>query len=366
MLVLPHNLMPHIELPGWAGRGLMAALDRGWVGVQLFFVLSGFLITGILLDTRRWRHALPVFFARRMLRIFPLYYLTLWVMLVLLPAVPWPPNQPTTPAPLAWSYGLYLTNWVAPWFEGKGVLPHLWSLAVEEQFYLVWPFVVWHLRPRSVIALALGVAIVALLTRLWMLSRGWPEAAVYQFTLCRIDALVLGSAAAAAWREPSLMPVFSRIRRAGWLALAVGVAGALVSHAYLPYGPGAQTVGYLMLSMAFALWLLSVAGGDLQSQTLPGHGWLRSRWLQGWGRYSYAMYVLHVPLAVAVGRPLLAVLQDNPHLTRTTPLPAGVGLLYAVGMMALTYGAAWCSYHGFERHFLQRKPHYAEAPAAGA
>lgn len=363
LLVLPHNLVPATDVQDWFGKLVLSALDRGWIGVQLFFVLSGFLITGILLDTRRYPNGLSVFFARRVLRIFPLYYLTLLVMLVLLPAWHWPPRAPATPAPLAWSYWLYLTNWVAPWHEGQGILPHLWSLAVEEQFYLIWPFLVWHLRPRSVIVLSMGVAITALLTRAFMLSSGWPQATVYEFTICRIDALVFGAAAAAALRERQLARLFDRPGRLGWAALGVGLAGTLVSHAYQPYGPGAQTVGYLMLSIAFALWILGLACRELSTTPadppLRGQGWLRWTWLRRCGRYSYAMYLLHVPLAVAIGRPLLALLRPD-HAARSALQPGALSALYVAGMMLLTYGLAWCSYHGLERHLLARKPRYAE------
>jgi peptidoglycan/LPS O-acetylase OafA/YrhL len=229
------------------------------------------------------------------------------------------------------------------------------------------PFLVWHLRPRGVVVLAVGVAITALLTRAFMISHGWPQATVYEFTICRIDALAFGAAAAAALRERRLAVLFDRPGRLVWAALGVGLTGMLVSHAYQPYGPGAQTVGYLMLSIAFALWILGLACQELpatpQNPPLRGHGWLRWAWLRRCGRYSYAMYLLHVPLAVAAGRPLLAALRPD-QAGRSALQPGAVSALYVTGMMALTYGLAWCSYHGLERHFLARKPRYAETGEA--
>ena len=122
---------------------LVLALERawyhlevfGWAGVQLFFVLSGFLITGILLETRDEKGALRRFLVRRGLRIFPLYYATLFVLLVVVPP------DPVVRAALHDQvyYWLYVSNWAQPFEHKIPTLAHFWSLAVEEQFYLLWP-----------------------------------------------------------------------------------------------------------------------------------------------------------------------------------------------------------------------------------
>jgi peptidoglycan/LPS O-acetylase OafA/YrhL len=118
----------------------------GWVGVDLFFVLSGFLITGILLDSRGSTRYFTNFYARRTLRIFPLYYLVLFLALVALPQFP---SVHTVLAgdiemPPRWPYWAYLTNFsVAERGFVHGWVDVAWSLAIEEQFYLVWPLVIW-------------------------------------------------------------------------------------------------------------------------------------------------------------------------------------------------------------------------------
>ena len=116
----------------------------GWCGVNLFFLLSGFLITGILFDTKSSSNRMKNFYARRTLRIFPLYYgvLTLWFLV--LPAFnldgtvrSWPSQQKV------WVW-LYAVNWGLIWGGHQfGVMEHFWSLAVEEHFYLLWPLVIW-------------------------------------------------------------------------------------------------------------------------------------------------------------------------------------------------------------------------------
>jgi len=142
--------IPPVNLPAVV---LRAYVSQGWMGVDLFFVLSGFLITGILLDTREARNYFRGFYLRRILRIFPLYYLVL--IAVIFAGIRL--NNPafTTKLPLPadrWLYFCYLTNWLALWKAHWGLhyvnyLAHFWSLAVEEQFYLVWPLVIWLVRP---------------------------------------------------------------------------------------------------------------------------------------------------------------------------------------------------------------------------
>src|ERR1035441_8464452 len=120
----------------------------GWMGVDLFFVLSGFLITGILFDTAHKQAKVRNFYARRSLRIFPLYYGVLLVFLLLTPVLPlhWRPGHLL--------YFFYLSNVMpilTPGLSSPGpkmVVGHLWSLAVEEQFYLIWPFIVWYVKDR--------------------------------------------------------------------------------------------------------------------------------------------------------------------------------------------------------------------------
>ncbi|HLL88149.1 MAG TPA: acyltransferase, partial [Tepidisphaeraceae bacterium] len=167
LVMVSHYVAP----PAGGGRwGLVfrRAADAGWVGVDLFFALSGFLITGILLDAKGKPGFFRNFFARRTLRVFPLYYGVLFVVCVLLPALGL--LKLGVPLSQRWLW-LYATN-LFPLLrsaDGAGFFfpnswdlqfGHFWSLAVEEHFYLAWPLVVYALgrRPLMVTCAALMVA----------------------------------------------------------------------------------------------------------------------------------------------------------------------------------------------------------------
>src|SRR5260221_2298951 len=132
LLVVPHNLNLIATFGGT--QPVVAALHRGWIGVQLFFVLSGFLITRILLDARDAPDYYRSFFVRRALRIFPLYYAVLLVLFVLLPVLGLVPLDSDPMGEL--SYWAYSSNWYGPFRHGPEAVSHFWSLPTEEKFYL--------------------------------------------------------------------------------------------------------------------------------------------------------------------------------------------------------------------------------------
>src|SRR2546425_904777 len=159
LVFLAHAIREPLQ-PGTASIdvALRAIAYTGWIGVDLFFVLSGFLISGILLDTRGQPRWWPNFIVRRALRIFPLYYGALTVLFVFLPwLVRWSnPDFVTLQANQRW-YWTYTVNLLAALTDGRGTplyTSHLWSLSIEEQFYLIWPFFVWVCRPRTLLRVA--------------------------------------------------------------------------------------------------------------------------------------------------------------------------------------------------------------------
>lgn len=358
VLVVMHNFSVLTHPGSLSARLLAAWLDRGWIGVQLFFVLSGFLITGILLDTQRAENHFRSFYIRRVLRIFPMYYLTLVVIFLVMPTA-WH-GMSLDKQPQLLSLWFFASNWFMPLAPPGPGLPHFWSLAVEEQFYLMWPLLLYRRTPAQVLKICIAVALVALGTRagLLLFTRLSPEAA-YQFTLCRMDALAYGAMAAAYLRLPSRVgrpPV--AMRQWAWAAVAVLLAGALLTGGYGVFGLMRQTVGYTALGIAAALFLLACSQEDNRAFWQRP---LRWRWLQACGRYSYSMYVLHLPIHLIGGIPLLKALGLLQHDGVWPTLP------YVLLGSLLSFGVGAAFYHLVEAPFLRLKSKFpATNPMAAA
>jgi peptidoglycan/LPS O-acetylase OafA/YrhL len=331
LLVLAHTF-DVIQTRNGTGHDLDLVLDTGWIGVQLFFVLSGFLITGILLDTRHKPHYFRTFWIRRALRIFPLYF---GVLLV---------------ATAAGAGSIYLwtytSNFAAPLGHAEPTFPHFWSLAVEEQFYLVWPLVVWLAGRRGVVVLSFVLTAGAIASRIYVRSHVGFEA-TYQFTPCRMDALAVGAGIAALIRSDSLRRFVANSR-----ASALGATGFVILLVAIVIGhvartsPRMQIDGYTLLALGFAVLLVGA---------LPPHGtparilsWAPLRRI---GTYSYGMYVFHAPLHILVGLPLLERMQWKQG--------SAFAAAYMIGATLVTFGLAAVSYHLFERRFLALKQRFA-------
>ncbi|OOG53823.1 hypothetical protein B0E48_15600 [Rhodanobacter sp. C03] len=348
LLVLLHGF-DVIQSSAGFGHALDAVLDLGWIGVQLFFVLSGFLITGILLDSRHTPTYYKSFFVRRVLRIFPLYYgvlLTAFVVLPrLAPAIGGGEHQ-------LWLW-IYLANFAAPFGYGEPAFPHFWSLCVEEQFYLLWPFAVRHAGRRGVIALSTLLVIIAIGSRLYVRYRlGEPigHEAAYMFTPCRMDALAIGALVAALLRSEHGATWLVRYRPqlfavGGLLLLLVGVACGHLQRV----GAMMQTIGYTLIALGFSLVLISsLRQGGMPARLLA---WAP---LRRCGIYSYGMYVFYAPLHLFVGLPLLAKIGSMPTLAEA--------LVYEAAAILVTFGLAAISWHAYERRFLALKSRLAPLP----
>lgn len=357
LLVLVHNLDVVPRGTGIAGRLLGFPLDVGWIGVQLFFVLSGFLITRGLLADQGSQTYFRSFFIRRALRIFPLYFATLFVLLVLWPAFgPLPPSLEAERQHQGWLW-LFLSNWTGPLGIGGEGLPHFWSLAVEEQFYVLWPFVVFRRSPKHIVRICALIMAVSLVARTVSLLAGIQPEMIYDWTIYRMDALAMGSALAALGAMPDSNAWLRR--HASRAPLAAGVcliAGALLTHGFPRTTFTTQTIGYTLLALIFGLSVVALAFDS----RVRNDWWLRpmqSAPLMSLGRYSYAMYIFHKPLHDLVGVPLLQRGWGN-------DLSVTVGLAYLAVASLASYGLAWLSYHAFEKHFLALKERFA--PRVGA
>jgi len=361
LLVLAHNTTLDLVAPTALDRRAMLLLDVGWIGVQLFFVLSGFLITRILLETPDSPAYYRDFYMRRVLRIFPLYYAALLFFFVLLPALHAVPHDFHATSGDGWAMAFYVYNWTMPFSDGAP-LPHLWSLAVEEQFYLLWPFVVHGRSPRNVWRLCLWIAAASLAARVGLRAAGVSGEIVYPLSVSRMDAIALGAAAAALTQMPTAWARVVSDRR--WLGVAAAllfVAGVVATHSvYARTELLGQTIGYSILALVFTLLVLATAAGP-QTRSEAGIGpqrWMLSAPLCALGRYSYGIYIIHQPIHAFVARPWM-------QAHGWSPAPAlWVSFAY---LIALTLGCtllAMLLYHGVEKHFLALKRHFAGTPRA--
>jgi peptidoglycan/LPS O-acetylase OafA/YrhL len=211
LVVMVHNLDSYPSLHLWP-------LSRnGWMGVDLFFVLSGFLITGILLESKQQESYFKNFYARRCLRIWPLYYAVLFFMFVVVPIIR--PSEAHTifdarSAPW-WSYLVYLQNFLVPVVtRATGPLGVTWSLAIEEQFYLVWPLVVQRCSTTQLRRLAIVVICLSPVLRYYLSIH---QVDIYSNVFCRLDGLMAGALLALGIRSKNFVPL--RFVKTAWIAL---------------------------------------------------------------------------------------------------------------------------------------------------
>lgn len=358
LAVLAHQLC----IDGYAAnRGIQLALlpfQAGWFGVQLFFVLSGFLITGILLETRSVENYWSSFFLRRVLRIFPLYYLLLVGTFVIAPRLfDLPASVLAEHRHQAW-YWFYLSNW---WFSSRHEvtgLGHCWSLALEEQFYLLWPFAVRLLGDRGLVRLCLGLAGMAFLLRLGLRLGGADSELAYELTPSRADALAFGALAAivvrradwVAWIEPRL----GRLMAVTFgLLAAITLASGVLNRNHIV----TQTIGYTVVAVASALVILRAILDTARGRGLLAAA-LSSRLLRRYGKHSYAIYIFHLPIHLFITKTWITPRLDALSQAGFVGLQMGYFVAGTLGLLVV--GIA--SYRVIERPFLDLKRFFAARP----
>jgi peptidoglycan/LPS O-acetylase OafA/YrhL len=325
LLVLLHNtdVYPSLHL------GLIAG--NGWMGVDLFFVLSGFLITGVLLDTKQSERYFQNFYARRCLRIWPLYYSALLFMFVIVPLLrpseahaifearssPW------------WAYPLFLQNFLVPIpTSATGLLGVTWSLAVEEQFYLVWPLVVRFCTKAQLRRIATVVICLSPALRFYLSLH---QVNIYSNTFCRLDGLMAGALLAVVIRSVGFHP--SKFVTRAWILFLVSVPLALGIESF-----HARWIGFSLVAAASVSFVyLALFSTQNWLQAL-----LTNRPLVYTGTISYGIYIPEkIPLDVA------KVLHLTEHPFLSMALTTGA-----------TYAIAAVSWKLLEQPFLKLKRNF--------
>ena len=330
MVMTFHIADQHRDIPR-----LVHAAAFGQSGVDLFFVLSGFLITRILLASKESAYFLRTFYVRRVLRIFPLYFGFLAFYFYLLPQLTGDSIPPFSTQLWAW---LYAENFplTFPGLNSSGP-GHFWSLAVEEHFYLVWPLLVFVLSRRNFGIAVIATLVIAPVVRLAFIRHGLP---VYFFTFTRMDSLAYGAALALLVGNPALRP--EKMQQL-FRMLLIGFA-LLVLPAYLWFsGSRFDWLQVVKLSLFPALYFGVIGFCLVDPLARPLVRLFSARWLRWLGGISYGIYVFH-PTCITLVQRFVA------------PARIATNTLLSFG---LTIGIAYLSFRFFEAPILRLKRHFA-------
>ncbi len=360
LLVLMFHFLTRVD----PNRGLKAILFKigwaGWTGVDLFFVLSGYLITSILVQSKGTPHYFRDFYSRRVRRIFPLYYGVLVIVLLIVPLFD---HLRTASVDRVlrdqWYFWLYLTNFIprpahADWLS----LGHFWSLAIEEQFYLVWPAVIFWCDRRLAIRIAVsalvlsiglrtGLQWVAIHTPSMTEARHW----AFAWTPCRLDSLAIGALIAlfsgervsrsnlervARGAAIVLFPMMAWMTWRGFFTDALGRPKGLLGFALV-------VLVYTILAVGFGVIVVEATRNDRSWFTSS----LSCRPLRFLGKYSYGIYVFQGLLAPQLDSWL-------PHERLTALLHSSDLAAYAFFAISLVpvLAISVLSWYGYERRFL--------------
>jgi peptidoglycan/LPS O-acetylase OafA/YrhL len=302
-------------------------VGNGWMGVDLFFALSGFLITGILLDAKHSPDYFRNFYARRALRILPLYYFVLVFMFVAVPLLrPAEAHTIFEKSSPWWGYPLFLQNFlIAVPTMAAGPLGVTWSLAIEEQFYLVWPLVVRYCSAAKLRRIAISSIVVSPALSFYLSLH---HVHIYSNVLCRMVGLMAGALLAVIIRSEGYQP--SRYLKPAWILFFIALTAAFVSEDL-----DARWFAYTMVALASSSFIFLA----LHSQQAWLQAALRNRFLIYSGQISYGLYLLHkIPFDMAQSFRL------DRHFAIALPL-----------MFAGAYVLAALSWNLLEQPFLKLK-----------
>jgi peptidoglycan/LPS O-acetylase OafA/YrhL len=333
LMVMFFHFFQNLETNSKFYLGIKKISFFGQTGVSLFFVLSGFLITRILLSTREDKNYFKNFYLRRALRIFPLYYLFLIIYYFLIPLIS---NSQFVPFNQQIYYWIYIQNF-ATTFNWKSSGPdHFWSLAVEEHFYLFWPLMVYFIQNKKIKIGILLIIVLAFISRLFFVENNID---VFYFTLTRMDELALGALLATFEKNGELIYTKTKFFLISIIILVIptiilwiettGKAISLV-----------QLFKFNLISLIyFCLIGLVVC---LKNESFLNKV-LRGKFFIYTGKISYGLYVYH-PLCFFMISVLLKV----------TYVPISFFLSFL-----LTYLIASISYYFYESYFISLKKRIA-------
>jgi peptidoglycan/LPS O-acetylase OafA/YrhL len=302
-------------------------------GVDFFFVLSGFLIGGILLDNKQSPRYFLTFYVRRICRIFPVYYFIFAMLLLVLAlrlnlAVPAFSDWLFKDLMPLWSYGTFTQNIFMSAQNNNGGAKFIgvnWSVAVEEQFYVIAPVVVLLFSRKNLIAICLAAIVIAPFIRQWVTAQGWW---FYTLLPCRMDALAIGLLGACLMREPAALAFMKK---------NILVLYSILAAALLAFSLWWLTLfAYSAIAVFYATFIvLAVVHKDTNIAAL-----CRLPWLGSIGMISYGIYMYHQPVSGIVHGVLF---NQIPTLAKPSDLVA------IVLSLVITMALSIASYYWMER-----------------
>jgi peptidoglycan/LPS O-acetylase OafA/YrhL len=360
LMVLLFHFVGNMLPTSGVERAVVAVTNYGSYGVELFFILSGFLITGILYDARNKPHYFRNFYMRRLLRIFPLYYGVLVLVFFVAPLIPLlrGPTLDYLVDRQAWAW-LYAVNiYIAKQEDWSfSYLEHFWSLAIEEHFYFFWPLVVFALarRPRTLIMVSLATALCAMLARFAGSLMGLSWWTTYVLTPFRLDGLALGAFLAVTARQAGGLE-----RLMGRLPWVVAVVSGLLALTFtwtrLVSREGLELVLPVRAALILALLACLLVWALIAPERSTTSRFFRSRPMVFLGTYSYGLYVYHHFISY-----YLSTNRTELELAHWLGSHGAAVALQATAGASISLAIAYLSYELFEKRFLRLKRLFATA-----
>jgi peptidoglycan/LPS O-acetylase OafA/YrhL len=344
LVVIVHSTL----LPGIDAKYFKMIASLGSFGVDLFFVISGFLITNILLRANRDKSYFKNFYLRRILRIFPLYYGFLIFFILILPLLISPSSYSKSFQLLKDNqlfYWLYIPNYLFSFYPEKIKFFHLWSLAIEEQYYMIWPLFVRYLNVRKLMVILIAVIITSFCLRCYFVSQQYNQYLIWSFTPIRLEAIALGSMVAILHNKTDMILSKGNLDRA--ICLLVLIIFSLLVYLKGFYWNDAivQSVGILLMDLLFAFIIIKfISIADLKHSAV-------NNLLLKLGKYCYAIYMFH---ELILGRVFDKVVKLNLDNLGASGPYLKIIIIFSFTLI-LSYLAAWVSWNAYEKWFIKLK-----------
>jgi peptidoglycan/LPS O-acetylase OafA/YrhL len=329
-----------------------------YISLDLFFVLSGFLITSVLIRTRDSEYRARNFYARRFLRIFPAYYFVLVFIFFVYPVF-YAPLRESQAYHDAIYFFTYVQNFWQAWKPGKGNpawpgLEHLWSMAIEEQFYLVWPLVVWYTPPRRLVQTCALVCAISVAIKVALLLHGTTVREVYLPTYCRLEGLAGGAALASLWQTHGLRSTPRWMRNIGMVATAALLF--LIFRKYTHKAFPKDMVAHTVVATIVFCWMIFAVVTAPKDALI--RRFFRNRVLRFLGRYSYGIYLIHYVVYWQIKYAVLdAFGQTADHASNNVANLAGVLIIAStIPLAVVMYRLIEEPALRLKRHFISNRP----------